>query len=256
MNKTELIEKISGNIGIPQSEQKLFFEMLLKRCAEVLNSGESLMVSGLGKFEFHKAHDKTENDLIIFITNDNDELPFDIPEKEEESVSDRSVDSYFSISIGKPVIPLKGASENEFFIPHSGDEMKRMLELKVEKFIEEAFKTEIEAAEQETSDITDIQFSFLNWKRSSNMNEEINQIEQELDESFSSEVSEIEKKEDKIEKKIESESLIKKEAEKIENETPDVAAAETKESIFSEDIEEELNKAEEIEETKNIEEAN
>ncbi|OGU72343.1 MAG: hypothetical protein A2V93_01645 [Ignavibacteria bacterium RBG_16_34_14] len=236
MNKAELIKNIAGSLSIPESEQKLFFEMLLKRSAEMLNPGESLTVSGLGKFEYRKSFNENENDLIVFVTNDNEEIPFDIPEKEEESSLNKSVDSYFSISIGKPIIPLKGSDQNEFFIPHSGDELKRLLELKVEKFIEQASKTETE--EQETSDIADIRFSFLNWKRSTDLNEEINQIEQRLDESFVSEVSETEKSEDKIENEIESEYLKKDETVKIENKT--LVEEKTKETGIPEDVEEEL----------------
>ncbi len=239
MNKTELIEKIAGSQGIPDAEQKLFFELLLKKCAEELNSDESLTVSGLGKFQYRKSFNENENDLIVFVTNDNEELPFDIPKKVNENFP---IDSYFSISIGKPVIPLKGSSDPDLsgFIPHSDDEMKRLLELKVEKFIGEASKTEIEAEEQETSDIADIQFSFLNWKRSSNLNEEINQIEQGLNESFSSEVNE-------IEESIESESLLKEGTEEIKNETQEVFAEENIETGITTDAKEELSDTKEIE---------
>jgi hypothetical protein len=214
MNKTELIEKISESAGVSENEQKLFFEILLRRCAEELVDGGTLPVYGLGRFEYRMSFDENEIDSLVFIINDNEELTFDIPEK-EESVSAESIDSHFSISIGKPIIPFKG--ENKLFIPHSDDEFKRMLELKVEKFIEDASKPEIYAGD--AGDLEDIKFSFLKIGKSPDLEDEINKIEQNLDESFNAEdKSETAETEDESESLIGTTYLYDEEPEKIEDE--------------------------------------
>ncbi len=239
MNKIEIIERIAEGNRISEPDKKLFFEILLKRLSEVLKSDESLIVQGLGRFEYRKSPD--ENEMIVFVSNENDDFHFDIPPREEENLS---IDSYFSISIGKPIIPLKTSEHEEFFVPVSGDEMKRMLELKVEQFIESSRKNQIEAEEQTTSDIADIRFSFLNWKRSSNLNEEINKIEKELDDSFIP--GENESSNEEV-NEIEQESFTE-EAEKIKSQVNESDAGEIKEIHIAEGIIDELKDKEEIKE--------
>ena len=174
MDKSQIIEKVAGHFGVQDSEQKLFFEIFLKKCSENLDAGESIQVGEIGRFEYRRAPNKESRDTIAVISGE-DEFLFDIPEEDKE---DQSIDSYFSISIGKPVIPLRGDDDSEFFIPHSGNEIKRMFELKVSRFIEDATKqqTEIEPEESglDFSDsIPDVNFSFNNWKSSSDSDKEI-----------------------------------------------------------------------------------
>ncbi|RPI72679.1 MAG: SPOR domain-containing protein [Ignavibacteriales bacterium] len=172
------MEIISEKLGIPESEQKLFFEILIREVGEKLKEVEYLNIPDTGRFEYKISADQNEKDLIVFLTNNNEELIFIIP-AQPESYAAEPVDSYFSISIGKPVIPMKGTGEKEFFISHSGSEMKRFLELKVENFIEDISNPEIEI--EGTNNLDDITFSFLNWKKTTDVNEEINKIEQELE---------------------------------------------------------------------------
>jgi cell division septation protein DedD len=80
-------------------------------------------------------------DLIVYhpLQNEFDEsgdnLIFNIPFKTEEEYN--VIDSYFSLSFGKPVIPLKDANISEYFIPPSGNELRRLFDTKADKLLQE-----------------------------------------------------------------------------------------------------------------------
>ncbi len=232
MNKPELIEIITSKLGIPDAEHKHFFEMLLKRCSEVLEANQSIVTS-CGRFEIHKAIKATEADQIIFTTNENEKLLFDIPDKEEENFS---IDSYFSLSLGKPVIPRPGSDENEFFIPHSNSEMKRLMELKVDRFIEEHTGKEQDFSEPEhEEDISGVQFSFLNWKKASTLNKNIEENIKNLEEELASDFIEAEDETNLPEIKEETEP----EMENIVDEADEIHEEDFSQQIESEEINEE-----------------
>jgi nucleoid DNA-binding protein len=183
MDKSQLIENIAKHFGIQDSEQKLFFEIFLRKCSEALDTGQFIQVAEIGevgKFEDRNAANKEARFKIAVIVNQ-DEFLFDIPGEDKEV---QSIDSYFSISIGKPVIPLKESDDSEFFIPHSGNEMKRMFELKVERFIEDTKKQQNELEEESELDfsdnLSDVNFSFKNWKSSTDEDNEL--PEEKIDE--------------------------------------------------------------------------
>ncbi len=180
MNKSEIIKKISDKAGVPEEQQKSFFEIFLVKIADEQDNNIPVVIPEIGSFEFHKSFNDSESDSILFKSHDTDDLYFDVPER-ENYISTESVDSYFSISIGKPVIPLKNGDEDELFIPQSDEEVLRMLELKAEKFISDSVKTEADS--NENIDLEDISFSFLNWKKTSDLTERITKIEEEFDES-------------------------------------------------------------------------
>ncbi len=60
-------------------------------------------------------------------------MVFNIPFFDEEDY--HPIDSSFSLSIGKPLIPLRGVPFDSIYIPTSGYEYRRLLESKVEKLI-------------------------------------------------------------------------------------------------------------------------
>jgi nucleoid DNA-binding protein len=164
MDKAKLIEKIAKHFGVSDSEQKLFFEVFLRRCSQVLNQNEQVKIGEIGIIEFRGTQDE---DSIVIFTNEGEEFVFGIPEEVREI---NSIDSYFSISIGKPVIPLRGEGDSEFFIPHTGNEIKKMFGLKVERFIDDARKPEPEVDESDldlSEEIPRVDFSFKNWKSAS-----------------------------------------------------------------------------------------
>ncbi len=149
MTKAELIRKIAKHSGAPDSEAKLFFEILLRKIASLTEQGDALLINDFGYFISKKGKMRTSNfeneeievylDLIVFNLsneNKNENLIFSVPDL-NQNVHEH-VDSYFSLSIGKPVIPLQGVKDIDFFLPPSGNELRRLVESKVEKLIDES----------------------------------------------------------------------------------------------------------------------
>ena len=207
MDRSTLIEKIAKHFGVDDSEKKLFFEVFLRKCSEALNQDQPVKMGEIGMVEFRRAHSEEDEDLIVILTSEEEEFVFEIPEEEKES---NSIDSYFSISIGKPVIPIRGEGDSEFFIPHTSSELKRMFGLKIERFLEDAKKQDTqESALDFSEDIPHVDFSFKNWKSSSYLDdigqEEIKeepfeeQIEERIADDLEGEVQdEIPKEEEQI----------------------------------------------------------
>lgn len=162
MTRAELIRRISKQSGIPDSEMKVFFEIFLKRLTSLLKVGQALLVKDFGYFYFIQGkiskslisalEDVIEQDyeiiemiyfskLEIKDTMDFNGLLFNIPAIDEDEFN--SVDAAFSLSFGKPLIPFKGIAETEFYIPHTGSELRRLIESKVEKTVVNSKITEV-----------------------------------------------------------------------------------------------------------------
>lgn len=151
MNKAELIRAISKRAGIPDTNAKLFFEVLLKRLSETLQPGQAADISGIGFLQLRKGKlqtsDKAEDDpiikenlnLIVYYENadepNTNNIIFNIPEIESHPKD--SIEQSFSLSIGKPVIPLKGVNENDYKTPITGKELKNLVSSRVEILLSE-----------------------------------------------------------------------------------------------------------------------
>lgn len=154
MTKAELIRKIAKRAGVPDSEAKIFFEIFLKKSSELLAPGQAVFLKGFGHFQFKKGKIRTEInaginrqresifvDLMAYYpvrqseeeTQEN--LIFNIPALQFENFN--PIDAHFSLSFGKPVIPIKGVKLNEIFIPLTGLELRKLVEAKVEKLVNE-----------------------------------------------------------------------------------------------------------------------
>ncbi len=152
MNKADLIIKFSKKIGIPDANAKLFLELLLKRIATLLRPSQSIFISEFGYFHLIKGKfrkpaldindDENSEELIDLLLYTEDKklsqsetkgFVFSIPYSYDDDYN--PIDSYFSLSIGKPLIPLRGVSSESIYIPTSGYEYKKLLESKVEKII-------------------------------------------------------------------------------------------------------------------------
>lgn len=154
MTKAGLIRKIAKRSGVNDSEAKIFFEMFLKKAAEMLAPGEALKLKEFGYFQKKKGivkslrpaaveepADQFYTTLMVYYPSaseesDEKDMIFNVPSAPEDEYYD--IDSYFSLSIGKPVIPLKGVKNTEFFIPPSGNELLKLMESKAEKLLSEA----------------------------------------------------------------------------------------------------------------------
>jgi cell division septation protein DedD len=150
MTKAELIRKIAKHAGVPDSEAKIFFELLLKKSSLLLKAGEAIFLKGYGHFQLRKGKIRTklsgfeDNDspfieLMVYYPalareeNATDEIIFNVPAIEYGNYN--PIDSHFSISIGKPVIPIQGVSSTDFFIPLTGLELRKLIELRVDKLL-------------------------------------------------------------------------------------------------------------------------
>ncbi len=159
MTKAELIKRIAKNVGVPDTDAKIFFELFLKRISAVVEIGQSIFVQDFGYFHLIKGSIKkpvfsfkdnevTEEavELVLFSEDkdlrksDTKGLVFNIPYFDEEDY--HPIDSSFSLSIGKPLIPLRGVPFDNIYIPTSGYEYRRLLESKVEKIIAESLVAE------------------------------------------------------------------------------------------------------------------
>ncbi|MHB8579656.1 MAG: SPOR domain-containing protein [Ignavibacteriaceae bacterium] len=153
MTKAELIRNLTKKSGVPDSEAKVFFEIFLRKASEILKLGEAIKIKNFGYFQFKRgmiknAHSVTSSDnnvayadLMTFtLLNETDEgeenLIFNIPSLRDEEF--HYVDLFFSLSIGKPLIPLKGISGAEFFIPPTGIELKKLIHSRVDKLLFDA----------------------------------------------------------------------------------------------------------------------
>ena len=155
MTRAELIRKISKQAGVPDSESRIFFEIFLRKLTAILKLGQAIKIKGFGYFyllqgkiikSFNNADSENYQpefiDLIYFSNSKVEELKkadglyFNIPVTDEDEFN--SVDAAFSLSFGKPLIPFKGYTGSDFYIPHTGSELRRLIESKVDKNIENA----------------------------------------------------------------------------------------------------------------------
>jgi hypothetical protein len=150
MTKAEIIRKLTKMAGVPDLDAKLFFEEFLRRTVLQLKPGETLKVKGFGYFQLRtgKIKNSTTIDanplstglMVFYPLNSRNEEPgenmiFNLPVKREQEFN--PVDSYFSLSFGKPVSPLKNANVSEYYVPQTGLELQRFIENKVDKLISE-----------------------------------------------------------------------------------------------------------------------
>jgi len=161
MTKAELIRKVAKNVGVPDTDAKIFFELFLKRISAVVEIGQSIFVKDFGYFHLIKGSIKKpvfsfkDNEVseeaveLVLFSEDKDlrksdtkGLVFNIPFFDEDDY--HPIDSIFSLSIGKPLIPLRGVPFDNIYMPASGYEYRRLIESKVEKIIAASEITESE----------------------------------------------------------------------------------------------------------------
>jgi len=133
----------------------------LKRISSATKIGQSLFLNGYGYFNLIKGSIKKpvftyeeneaaeeEIDLILFSeesdlkNSDTKGLVFSIPLADDDDF--HPIDAAFSLSIGKPLIPLRGVPFDDIYIPTSGYEYRRLIESKVDKIMSTAAISELE----------------------------------------------------------------------------------------------------------------
>jgi cell division septation protein DedD/nucleoid DNA-binding protein len=214
MTKAELIRKVAKNVGVPDTDAKIFFELFLKRISAVVEIGQSIFVKDFGYFHLIKGSIKKpvfsfkDNEIseeaveLVLFSEDKDlrksdtkGLVFNIPFFDEDDY--HPIDSTFSLSIGKPLIPLRGVPFDNIYMPTSGYEYRRLIESKVEKIIasseiaesEENFPTLVIDARSYNSNQVQLQ-----WDDKSNLDlVEQSKVIDETGADLKSELSEYEK---------------------------------------------------------------
>ncbi len=151
MNKAELIRAVAKRAGIPDVNAKLFFEVLIKRLSEILQPGQAADIPGIGFLQYRMGKLQKKDDLkedtslknnlnlIVYYQNEDEpdanNLIFNIPDI--DSHAQDSIEQSFSLSIGKPVIPLKGVKETEYHTPLTGRQLKDLVSSRVETLLSE-----------------------------------------------------------------------------------------------------------------------
>jgi len=214
MTKAELIRKVAKNVGVPDTDAKIFFELFLKRISAVVEIGQSIFVKDFGYFHLIKGsikkpvigfknNEATEEAVEFVLFSEDKDLRksdtkgqvFNIPFFDEEDY--HPIDSAFSLSIGKPLIPLRGVPFDNIYMPTSGYEHRRLIESKVEKIIaaskieesEENFPTLVIDARSYNSNQVQLQ-----WDDKSRLDTMVKQSsDDELSTDIKSELSEYEK---------------------------------------------------------------
>ena len=152
MTKTEFINKFSNSVGIIETDAKVYFDILLRKLSLTLKSNQAIFISNFGYFYLIKGKlkkpalgedaDEIAEELIDIILYSEEEklsqsetkgFVFNVPFNDDEDYN--PVDSYFSLSIGKPVIHLMGVLGENSYTPTSGFEYRRWMESKVEELI-------------------------------------------------------------------------------------------------------------------------
>lgn len=154
MNKSELIKYLVKLSGVSISESKLFFESFLRIISVSLLHGDSIKLPDGGFFHFRKAKLDTKSallkdklftekilDIIIyspqkdFKKTQKENLIFNVPEP--DTIVLNYLDSYFSFSIDKQLIPMTQFDFDNIFIPRTANELKRFIETKAKKFFDQ-----------------------------------------------------------------------------------------------------------------------
>jgi nucleoid DNA-binding protein len=154
MTKAELVRKLSKSSGIPDIEAKVFFEILLRKISEKLEYGEAIKLPGSGFYQLREGiikktsafedgqYSSAATDLIVFSPlekegeENNEDLIFKVPEK--PVIETDPVDSFFSLSINKPIIPLQGTNDIDYYVQPTGNQLVQLFDSRVEKILEDA----------------------------------------------------------------------------------------------------------------------
>lgn len=151
MNRQDLILKFSKINSVDAIDSKVLFEILLIKVSNRLSVGQSISIPDFGylhkikgkikkpSFGYSQEGSEEKIDLLLYseskILSESESkgFVFNIPFSEDEDYE--SIDSHFSLSIGKPVIPLRGTLSIADFIPSSGSEYRKHLESKVDSLL-------------------------------------------------------------------------------------------------------------------------
>jgi len=166
MTGTELIKIVTKKAGIPESRAKLFFELFIKRLSDIMKPGESAKFSDVGYFHLRTTQKTADRKGHEKATSEDDKINIMLFSKEVEQMDDLEnnvvftihnipesehdeIDSYFSLSVGKPVFPVDGITDGELFSQKSAIEIRKTLISKAEELVSAIEKFEGVMGEEE-----------------------------------------------------------------------------------------------------------
>lgn len=169
MTKSEVIKKTTRLAGIPETEAKRFFEMLLEKVYSRLKKNNIIRIDEIGEFRLgmfendSQSTDQFETEFILlnpvisenkfvlqsqYNTDKIEPLLFQIPKS--HVIEENLIDRHFSLSIDKPVIPLGEFNRDDlYYIPTTGYSYIKTLENEAQKILDTKGKIEILPDEEE-----------------------------------------------------------------------------------------------------------
>ncbi len=159
MTTIELINIVAKKAGIRESEAKFFFELFTKRLSGKMKPGESVKFSDVGYFHLRTAKKTAGSSEDEIAGSEKDKINVMLFSKELEQMDDLEnniifnihdipegehdeIDSYFSLSVGKPVFPVEGVTDGKLFSQQTGIELRKTLHSKAEQLISTIEKLE------------------------------------------------------------------------------------------------------------------
>jgi len=143
INSRELLLKFSKLIGITESEARSGFEIFVRQISKQMSLGDEIEVESLGFFAYKKVKPDASyynhyQHVIIFSMerisqSSKNILLFFLPDGSKKEFP--HIDSYLSLSLGKPLINSVKGIDEELFLQFSSNETIGLIDSKVEKLI-------------------------------------------------------------------------------------------------------------------------
>lgn len=120
MTLAELQKKISEILGVSSSEKELAFEIFISKISGILTEGITLKIPRIGFFQLRKNTEKDNQPDTLIYSAPHEEIPRDsknlfitinLPSEVKGGTEQDS--DFFSIGVGKPLIPIGNTGESD-----------------------------------------------------------------------------------------------------------------------------------------------
>ena len=139
MNKEELQKHCADLIGVSTSEKEIAFEVMQEKVLEQLqNSGDAIRIDNLGVFQYKENEEDNTAELIFSqIQNSSDTKTMFMRLPVKRSIhEDTHAEDIFSVSVGKPIVPLNSSYKTEEDFGTSFIYIKKRIEERVSELLQ------------------------------------------------------------------------------------------------------------------------
>lgn len=145
MTKNDLQTRIAEVLGVSVSEKELAFDIFISKIAELLTGDLTIKVPRIGYFQLKKSQNEIEKPTSIIYSSFQEDLnkdseffylTIDIP-YHEKNISELET-NFFSIGVGKPLLPLGDGLLNEKDAEASYIILQKSIEERVNEIISES----------------------------------------------------------------------------------------------------------------------